>query len=539
MTDRPPDATPPADAHGLAPGAILAGRYRILELLGVGAMGAVYLAEHIRIGRKDAIKVLNAELAGDREAIARFTRGARNVSAIRHPNICTIYDFSDTEDGVTFLAMEYVPGETLRDVLRREGVLPLERAVHITMQAALALQAAHDAGIVHRDLKPANIMVSPGQGGLDEVKVVDFDIAKGPAQGGGDEVTRLGFVVGTPEYMSPEQLMGEALDGRSDIYSLALVLYRMLTGTLPFQADSPQDLMIKRLTDQPLPLAAARPDIAFPPQLQAVLDRALQRKAADRYPSAAAFAEDLSRAIRGDARVGAMAPEPETVPPTRVAPPPPAVSGATTGARPRTGLYRAAAGAAAVVVVLLLLLVFTRAGDGGDPAPAGGDSDTPVQTAAATSTDDPPGGATETTAPPRAEPAPQDPPPSTASDGARQPAGATTGTATSSPPVTPTPDPALAARQDSLLLWRQFERLDALDLPESTLTAIVDSARAVYGKSSVPAPLRAFAAYIAGLASVELGDIAACAAWMERAVRLRPDGPGYQEQLDACRTGGA
>src|SRR5690606_4700597 len=234
----------------------------------------------------------------------------------------------------------------------------------------------------------------------------DFDIAKGPAQGGGDEVTRLGFVVGTPEYMSPEQLMGEALDGRSDVYSLALVLFRMLTGALPFQADNTQDLMIRRLTDQPLQLAAVRPDRAFPHELHAVLDGALQRKAADRHPTAAAFAEDLARAIRGDpvwagARAGAGAgvtqvtplPEPETLPPTRVATPPSAVAApggptpvATTGARPRAGLYRAAAGAAAVVVVLLLVLLYARARDGDDPAPAGGDSDTPAQTAAATGT---------------------------------------------------------------------------------------------------------------------------------------------------------
>jgi len=545
MTDRPPDATPPADAHGLAPGAILAGRYRIIELLGVGAMGAVYLAEHIRIGRKDAIKVLNAELASDREAIARFTRGARNVSAIRHPNICTIYDFSDTADGVTFLAMEYVPGETLRDVLQREGALPIERAVHITMQAALALQAAHDAGIVHRDLKPANIMVSPGQGGLDEVKVVDFDIAKGPAQGGGDEVTRLGFVVGTPEYMSPEQLMGEALDGRSDIYSLALVLYRMLTGVLPFQADNTQDLMIKRLTDQPLPLAAARPDLAFPPQLQAVLDRALQRKAADRYPSAAAFAEDLSRAIRGEARVTPVAQESELLPPTRVSAPPPAGAApaapapvATTGARPRTGLYRAAAGAAAVVVLLLLVALYALGPGGDDPTPGGGDSDTPTQTAASTVAGDPPGGATETPEAPRGDAATQESSEPTGGGRTRQPVDAPE-TVARTEPAPPRPDPALVARQDSLALWRQFERLDALDLPESTLTAIIDTARAVYGRPAAPASLRAFAAYIAGLASVELGDVAACAAWLERAVRLRPDGPGYQEQLDACRGGAA
>src|SRR6185503_19217270 len=185
-------------------GQVLSGRYRIIAKLGEGAMGAVYLGEHLKIGRRDAIKVLRAGIAGDAEAIARFTRGARNVSAIRHPNVCTIYDFSDTADGQQFLAMEYVQGETLKDILDRERRLEPQRALDIAAQVADALQAAHDVGIVHRDLKPGNIMVERRIDGSDGVKVVDFDIAKGPSESEGAEVTRLGFVVGTPEYMSPE-----------------------------------------------------------------------------------------------------------------------------------------------------------------------------------------------------------------------------------------------------------------------------------------------------------------------------------------------
>src|SRR5690606_4101307 len=239
-------------------------------------------------------------------------------------------------------------------------------------------------------------------------------------------------------------------------------------GALPFQADNTQDLMIRRLTDQPLRLAAARPDLAFPHELQAVLDRALQRKAADRHPTAAAFAEDLARAIRGDPRAGARTaagagvtapaplPEPETLPPTRVAPPPSAGAApgapapvATTGARPRTGLYRAAAGAAAVVVVLLAVLLYARPWGGDDPAPGGGDTDTPAETAAATGAEDPAGGATETPDPPQGDVAAQDPPlPPPAGGGrAREPANAA-GTGTSAEPVTPGADPTLAVRQD-------------------------------------------------------------------------------------------
>ena len=164
---------------------------------------------------------------------------------------------------------------------------------------------------MHRDLKPDNIMIVQGRDGSDVVKVVDFGIAKAVAgDETGQKVTKTGLVVGTPEYMSPEQLSGDRLDGRSDIYSLGLVFYRMLTGTLPFQADSAQETMIKRLTDDPMPLAGARPDITFPPKLQTVLDKALARRAADRYASAAAFGRDAEAAVAGQPVPGTRVAEP-------------------------------------------------------------------------------------------------------------------------------------------------------------------------------------------------------------------------------------
>lgn len=282
-------------------GSLLAGRYRILRKLGEGAMGTVYLGEHTKIGRQDAIKVLRDVHAGDAEAIARFNRGARNVAAIRHPNVCTIYDYSDTGDGAQFVAMQFIPGESLKELLDREGALPLERAVRIAKQTAEALQAAHEAGIVHRDLKPANIMISPDRHGDDLVTVVDFDIAKGSKEGEESEVTRLGFVVGTPEYMSPEQLTGDRLDGRSDIYSLGLVLFRMIAGSLPFVGATAQELMIKRLTEEPLRLGALVDLSGLDPQtgtgLQALFDRALARRAEDRHEDAAEFARQLLTAF--------------------------------------------------------------------------------------------------------------------------------------------------------------------------------------------------------------------------------------------------
>jgi len=278
---------------------VIADRYHIVRKLGEGGMGAVYLGEHVKMGRKSAIKVMASSMAGDPEAIARFNREAANAARINHPNVCAIYDFGETPDGLIYLAMEFIEGESLGDVLDKEGVLPPARAVSILRQTADALQAAHDLGIVHRDLKPDNIMLSKGRGGADVVKVVDFGIAKAMSGDEGQQVTKTGLVVGTPEYMSPEQLSGDVLDGRSDLYSLALVFYRLLTGTFPFPSESAQEMMIKRLTDDPLPLDAARPGAGYPPRLQQVMDRALARMPKDRYASAVQFAHDAVAAAAG------------------------------------------------------------------------------------------------------------------------------------------------------------------------------------------------------------------------------------------------
>jgi len=279
-------------------GQVVAERYHVVKKLGEGGMGQVYLAEHVKMGRRSAIKVMNPSMTHDPDAVARFNREAANASRITHPNVCAVYDFGETPDGLIYLAMEFIEGEPLTDLIEREGALKVGRAVRIFQQTADALQAAHDLGIVHRDLKPDNIMLAKGRDGSDVVKVVDFGIAK--AVGGdeaGQKVTKTGLVVGTPEFMSPEQLSGDKLDGRSDLYSLALVLFRMLTGKLPFEATSVQETMIKRLTDEPTKLAISRPDLTFPPRLQPVLDHALARTPGDRYQSVAEFAADVSKAV--------------------------------------------------------------------------------------------------------------------------------------------------------------------------------------------------------------------------------------------------
>jgi serine/threonine-protein kinase len=191
--------------------------------------------------------------------------------------------------------MEYVEGVPLTDLVKELGTLPPSRAAEITRQTGEALAVAHEMGIVHRDLKPDNVMIARGRDGSDVVKVVDFGIAKANVEA--QKVTRTGLVVGTPEYMSPEQLSGDPLDGRSDIYSLGLVAFHMLTGALPFPSNTVQESMIMRLTDQPQRLTVVRPDVPWTPDVQAVMDRALQRDAPERYQSASEFGRALVAAV--------------------------------------------------------------------------------------------------------------------------------------------------------------------------------------------------------------------------------------------------
>ncbi|MEO8634151.1 MAG: serine/threonine-protein kinase [Gemmatimonadales bacterium] len=304
------DGTPlrPSIATTDLVGQVIADRYHITKKLGEGGMGQVYLAEHVKMGRRCAIKIMSPGMMSDPDAISRFNREAANASQIGHPNVCAIYDFGETPDGLIYLAMELIDGQSLTALLDEAGTLPLARAADLTAQTADALHAAHELGIVHRDLKPDNIMVITGRG-KDIVKVVDFGIAKAMgADGGNQKVTKTGFVVGTPEYMSPEQLAGDPVDGRSDLYSLGLVFYRSLTGLSPFPADSQQETMIKRLTDDPIPLSVARPEGRFSAELQRVMDRALSRSPDQRYRTANEMARDirgLTRSLTGSVDVEA------------------------------------------------------------------------------------------------------------------------------------------------------------------------------------------------------------------------------------------
>ena len=280
-------------------GQVIADRYQILELLGAGGMGRVYLAEHVRMGRRCAVKVMSPTLALAPDAISRFNREAANASRINHPNVAQIYDFGETQDGTLYLAMELIEGETLTRIVERGGPLPVARAAAITRQIADALGAAHHLGIVHRDLKPENVMVARHLDGSDWVKVVDFGIAKTTQQQGegSQTVTTAGVSLGTPEYMSPEQLAGERLDQRSDVYALGLVCFHMLTADLPYPRLTSRETLVRRLTARPRTLAEVSPGGHWPAPLQRALDRALAPDAADRYANAVDFSRDVMRAV--------------------------------------------------------------------------------------------------------------------------------------------------------------------------------------------------------------------------------------------------
>ncbi len=285
----------PAAAQGLL-GQLVGDRYQVNSRLGEGGMGEVYLATHVMIGRPCALKVMSPSLSHDPDAVSRFNREATNASRISHPNVCTVYDFGLTPDGLVYLAMEYVEGRTLTAVAEEQGPMPVAAATELVAQCAAGLEAAHELGIVHRDLKPDNIMVV-SRGGRETVKLVDFGIAKAMEADPAQRVTKTGFVVGTPEYMSPEQIAGDPLDGRSDQYSLALVLYRLITGRLPFEGGSIQETLVKRLTDPPRALLISRPEGKFPDGLQAVMDRALARYPAGRYRTVAGFVQALREVV--------------------------------------------------------------------------------------------------------------------------------------------------------------------------------------------------------------------------------------------------
>src|SRR5436853_4074421 len=244
-------------------GQTLAGKYSIEKLIKRGGMGAVYLGKHVLMDKTVAIKVLHPSLALDNDVVARFSREAKAASRISHPHAVSVTDFGESENGIVFLVMEYLDGKSLKEVIKAEGPMALDRVVEIVRQVAGALDAAHQQGVVHRDLKSDNIMLSQTNGG-DWAKVLDFGIAKiQQAEGGRDiDITAANLVIGTPQYMSPEQCSQTGpIDARSDVYSLGVIVYEMLAGRVPFTGDSPTVIMMKQVQDDPPSVLAARADL--------------------------------------------------------------------------------------------------------------------------------------------------------------------------------------------------------------------------------------------------------------------------------------
>ncbi len=288
----------PADGTALRPkdsdslvGRVLADRYHILKRIGEGGMGRVYLGEHVKMNRQCAIKVMNPALVNDTESAARFAREASSAARIIHPNVAAVFDYGES-DGLIYLVMEYVDGQPLSRILAREAPLSVERALDLARQIADGLGAAHELGIVHRDLKPDNILVTRTRTGREVPKVVDFGIAKAVQDTTGESLTRTGLVIGTPEFMSPEQLLGDPVDARSDLYALGCILHLMLTATPPFAAGTREQMIKRRLSEEAPHVQQLDPGL--PDSVDRIVERLLARSPGDRYGSAAEVRDALA-----------------------------------------------------------------------------------------------------------------------------------------------------------------------------------------------------------------------------------------------------
>jgi serine/threonine-protein kinase len=277
--------------RGIARDTIIDGRYRAEKRLGSGGMAEVWCAEDDVLGRRVALKLLGSRFAEDDEFRERFKREAQAAAGLAHPNVVGIFDRGEW-DGTPYIAMELVDGKTLKDVVRERGPLPPDVAVNLTIQILQALGYAHRRGIVHRDVKPQNVILD--REGV--AKVADFGIARS----GPSEMTETGTIVGTVQYISPEQAQGQPVSPRSDLYSAGIVLYELLTGRVPFDAESPVSVALKQVSEPPVPPSQLRPGIS--PALEAVVMRALEKDPARRFASADEFVAALEAARRAPAR---------------------------------------------------------------------------------------------------------------------------------------------------------------------------------------------------------------------------------------------
>jgi serine/threonine protein kinase len=293
--------------QGLSPGTVLGEVYRVARRLAEGGMGAVYEAEHLRTGRRCAVKVLAPELSANAEALSRFHREVEITAKLAHPHVVQVFDVGELASGQPYLVMEFLEGEDLAQRLRRVGRMNLIEAVHVAKQIASALAGTHSHGIVHRDLKPANIFLLDVEGSPDFVKVVDFGISKIPRSA--DKLTRASVLIGTPEYMAPEQAsgLGDSLDHRTDQWALAVIVWEMLSGRPPFSAPELSALLFAIVHNPPAPLhgGTAGPAVTA---VESVLLRALAKRQSDRFPTVSSFVRALESAAVTTVATTAVAP---------------------------------------------------------------------------------------------------------------------------------------------------------------------------------------------------------------------------------------
>ncbi len=278
-----------ADARMI--GRQIAGRYRVLAKIGEGGMGAVYRAEQISLKRTVALKLLKPDLVATSLLLRRFNAEAEAVAKLNHPNTVGIYDFGQDADGTLFIAMEFVEGQSLRKVVGQQAPLPPQRALYITAQIAASLADAHSLGIVHRDLKPDNVMLQDRGKHTDIARVLDFGIAKLRDDSRATAMTQAGDVLGTPQYMSPEQIKGEAIDGRTDVYALSAILYELLTGRMVFDATTVLSMLSMHLMDQPVAPSVRRPDLGLPPAIDQLVLAGLAKEPAQRIANMELFGD--------------------------------------------------------------------------------------------------------------------------------------------------------------------------------------------------------------------------------------------------------
>jgi eukaryotic-like serine/threonine-protein kinase len=301
-SDASAGGAPPAVMDPLL-GRILNERFKILEALGSGGMGRVYKAIQAPLDRPVALKVLNPQYGQEKDPgfQRRFFFEASVTAKLRHPNTVTVIDYGKTEDGIFFIAMEYLEGQTLSQLLTQVGPLPWPRALNIAQQIARSLREAHKIGLIHRDLKPANVMILNQETDHDVVKVLDFGLVKSFMPDSGQfpadvSLTQAGVILGSPQYMAPEQARNIS-DPRSDVYSLGVVLYQILLGRPPFHADQGIDIIVKHINEPPPAFAAVWPDHAIPPEVEALVMKCLAKRPADRFDSMDAVLESIRRAM--------------------------------------------------------------------------------------------------------------------------------------------------------------------------------------------------------------------------------------------------